>query len=224
MRPVVSSGTHLVITTDNGVRLRPADGHQVGLDARIDHHWSHHDDTWVLDLTCDKDADGTDADGTDGTDAGDCPRTPEVDVPDGASVTVTARNAGIDVAGLASALDLTTVNGDVTVTGSGRDGAALRLVTRNGSVRTASLRGGDLHAGTVNGDVVLTFAGTPTSVTAATTNGSVHLVVPRDAPAYRVRATTDNGRPTVSVPTEHPADGRTLTLTTVNGDVTAARG
>jgi hypothetical protein len=233
MRPVVSTGTHLVITTDNGVRLRPADGHEVGLGTHVTHHWSHHGDTWVLDLTCDQDGDGkNDATDDDGDDDGDadgrtgtaaCPRTPEIDVPSGASVTVNARNAGIDVAGLSSALDLTTVNGDVTVTRSGRDGAALRLVTRNGSVRTTSLRGATLHAETVNGDVVLTCASSPTTVSAATTNGSVRLLVPHGAPAYRVDATTDNGRPAISVPTEHPADGHTLTLTTVNGDVSAAR-
>lgn len=87
---------------------------------------------------------------------GPCPRMPEVDVPAGASVTVTARDAGIDVAGIDAALNLTTVNGDVTVTGSGGgEGAAVRPATRNGSVRVDALRVTTLRAETVNGDVVL---------------------------------------------------------------------
>jgi DUF4097 and DUF4098 domain-containing protein YvlB len=145
---------------------------------------------------------------------------PEVDVPDGTSVTVSARNAGIDVAGVFAALDLTTVNGDVTVTKSGRKDAAVRLETRNGSVRAGTLRAGELHAETVNGDVTLGCATPPDGVGAVSTNGSVRVTVPHDAPAYRIAATTDNGRPTVTVPTGGN-DDRSMTLTTVNGDVTA---
>ncbi|MFH0176533.1 hypothetical protein [Streptomyces cacaoi] len=39
---------------------------------------------------------------------------PYVKVPGGMGVTVSARNAGVDVAGLVAALDVTTVNGDVS--------------------------------------------------------------------------------------------------------------
>ncbi|MFC9291099.1 DUF4097 family beta strand repeat-containing protein, partial [Streptomyces sp. NPDC057052] len=187
-QPLTGPGAHLVITTDNGVRLRPADGDRVVVDRGVGHRWTHHDGTWVMDLSC---ARPPEADGP-------CPRMPEVDVPAGASVTVTARNAGIDVAGIDAALDLTTVNGDVTVTGSGNEetaeGAEVRLATRNGSVRADALRVTTLHAETVNGDVVLHCATSPTGVAAATTNGSVRVVVPHDAPRYRVTATTDNGR------------------------------
>jgi hypothetical protein len=49
----------------------------------------------------------------------------------------------------------------------------------------------------------------------------VRVTVPRDAPAYRVTATTDNGRPSVTVPTLDADDDRSMTLTTVDGDVTA---
>ncbi|MFH9863949.1 DUF4097 family beta strand repeat-containing protein [Streptomyces sp. NPDC017202] len=220
-QPITGPGAHLVITTDNGVRLRPADGDRVVVDDRgVGHRWTHHDGTWVMDLSC---ARPPEADGP-------CPRMPEVDVPAGTSVTVTARNAGIDVAGIDAALDLTTVNGDVTVTGSGNgetaegaEGAAVRLATRNGSVRADALRVTTLRAQTVNGDVVLHCATAPTGVAAATTNGSVRVVVPHDAPRYRVTATTDNGRPSVALPTDGTQDDRTMALTTVNGDVGAAR-
>ena len=117
------SGEHVVIATDNGLRLRPADGRGVAVDDRVDEHWSHRGKVWTLDLSCTDQATGGEG----------CPRMPYVEIPDGVSVTATARNAGVDVAGVAAALDITTVNGDVTVTRSGRDDADVRLSTRNGS-------------------------------------------------------------------------------------------
>ncbi|GAA4789706.1 DUF4097 family beta strand repeat-containing protein [Streptomyces ziwulingensis] len=204
------TGAHLVITSENGVSLRPGDDDEVEVDGRVGHRWTHRDDTWVLDLSCEA-RDGR------------CPRMPRVDVPAGTPVTVSARDAGIDAAGVRGALDLTTVNGDVTVTRSGTDGAAVRLATRNGSVRATGLRAGDLHAETVNGDVVLACATAPDGVGGTTTNGSVRVALPHDAPAYRVSATTGNGSPTVDVPTAGAADGRVIRLRTVNGDVGATR-
>ncbi|MEU9368561.1 DUF4097 family beta strand repeat-containing protein [Streptomyces avermitilis] len=212
-QPMASRGTQLVITTDNGVRLSPADGDRVTADRHIRSRWTHQGDTWVLRLSCPARTDGD----------GQCPRMPEVDVPAGSSVSVSvsARNAGIEVAGVSATLDLASVNGDVTVTRSGERDGTVRLATRNGSVRAESLRAARLYAETVNGDVVLGCAGSPRDVSASTTNGSVRVTVPHDAPAYRVSATTGNGRPTVSVPTAGPAEDRGMTLTTVNGDVTA---
>ncbi|MCX5397322.1 DUF4097 family beta strand repeat-containing protein [Streptomyces sp. NBC_00102] len=220
--PELSGDTRLVITTENGVRLRPSEGGRIVTDARVHAGWSHRGDTWVLDLNC-RDADGDDGDGDDRRGDGACPRTPVVDVPAVASVTVTARNAGIDVAGVDAPLDLTTVNGDVTVVRSGRDGAPVRLTTRNGSVRAEALRSGRLHAGTVNGDVTLSSATAPAPLAAATTNGSLRVSLPHGAPAYRVTATTRNGTTSVTVPTTADATGPALTLTTVNGDATATR-
>ncbi|MEU3860052.1 DUF4097 family beta strand repeat-containing protein [Streptomyces sp. NPDC028722] len=209
-------GDTLVITSENGLRLRPADGHRVTVDDHVGHadrHWSHHDGTWVLDLSCaDRSPDDT-----------PCPRMPEVRVPHGVSVTVTARNAGIDAAGVAAGLDLTTVNGDVTVTRSGRSGAVSRLATRNGSVRAVALDARRLTAATTNGDVTLSCGSAPTAVTATTTNGSVGVTVPHDSPAYRVTATTANGRTTVDVPTRNAGHEPAMKLTTVNGDVDARR-
>ncbi|MBT2411271.1 DUF4097 family beta strand repeat protein [Streptomyces sp. ISL-12] len=206
----VPVGGELVITTDHGVTLRPGAGGEVAVDDRAGHRWSRRDDTRVLDLDCA---------GRDGR----CPRMPRVDVPDGVSVTVRARDAGIDAAGIAGALDLTTVNGDITVTGSGADDGAVRLATRNGSVRADALRAGKVRAGTVNGDVTLACATAPAGVGGTTVDGSVRLALPADVPAYRVRAATDNGSTSVDVPTTHDTAGRTIRLTTVDGDVTAAR-
>jgi DUF4097 and DUF4098 domain-containing protein YvlB len=124
---------------------------------------------------------------------------------------------------VAAALDVTTVNGDVTVTRSGQEHAPLRLSTRNGSVRAASLVAGRLHASTVNGDVVVQCAAAPVSVAARTVNGSVDVTVPHDALAYRVSMSTDNGRTTTDVHAQDADRKRLMTLTTVNGDVMARR-
>jgi hypothetical protein len=204
-----ASAGHLVITTDNGLRLRPTDGGRVTVDDHARGLWSHRNGTWTLDLSCPER----------NRNSGTCARMPYVRIPDGVSVTVSARNAGIDVAGVAAALDLTTVNGDVTVVRSGRADAPVRLSTRNGSVRAAALDAVRLHATTTNGDVVLACATAPSSVTATTTNGSVDVTVPHNAPAYAVKAGTDNGRTTVAVPTQEVHHGQAMTLTTVNGDV-----
>ncbi|WP_367657973.1 DUF4097 family beta strand repeat-containing protein [Streptomyces sp. TG1A-8] len=206
-------GNNLIITTDDGLRLRPTDGDRATVDDRVEHRWSHRDHTWTLDLSCaDRSPDG-----------GPCPRMPRVGVPGGVGVTVTARNAGIDVAGIAAALDLTTVNGDVTVTRSGRGAAAVRLSTHNGSVRTSALAAGRLTGATTNGDVVLACVTAPSGVTATTTNGSVDVTVPHDSPAYRVTAGTENGRATVAAPARNTGRGPAMTLTTVNGDVDVRR-
>ncbi|AYN43074.1 hypothetical protein D9753_34045 [Streptomyces dangxiongensis] len=214
-------GDTLVVTSDNGLRLRPADGHRVTVDGHVDQadrHWSHHAGTWVLDLSC-----GRRDDADRGRDDAPCPRMPEVDVPDGVSVTVSARNAGIDAVGVPAGLDLTTVNGDVTVTRSGRSGDVTRLATRNGSVRAVALDARRLTAVTTNGDVILACGTAPTAVTARTTNGSVGVTVPHDSPAYRVTAATANGRATVDVPARKAGHGPAMKLTTVNGDVDARR-
>ncbi|MFD6276093.1 DUF4097 domain-containing protein [Streptomyces sp. NPDC060209] len=217
--PALGQGAHLVITTGNGVRLRPADGDRAVTGSQTDSRWSHRDDNrddiWVLDLSCPQ---------REGHDDGPCPRMPAIGVPAGVFVTVTARNAGIDVAGLSAGLDLTTVNGDVSVTRSGLSDATVRLATRNGSVRAGTLRSADLHAETVNGDVTLGSATSPSRLTASTTNGSVRVALPHGAPAYDVDAATRNGRTSVAVPSATEANGHDMTLSTVNGDVTATRG
>ncbi|MFE7168136.1 DUF4097 family beta strand repeat-containing protein [Streptomyces sp. NPDC057616] len=211
---VTASGNRLIVTTDNGLRLRPADGDRVTTQDGVKADWSHHGRTWVLDLiTCD---DGS------GKDAG-CPRMPSVGVPDGMDVTARARNAGVDVAGIAAALDITTVNGDVAATDAGRGDGAVRLSTRNGSVRTTALKARRVAATTTNGDVVVACADAPPHVTATTTNGSVDVTVAGDVPAYAVTAATVNGRTTVTVPTRDASHGPAMSLTTVNGDVAARR-
>ncbi|MEW2546904.1 DUF4097 family beta strand repeat-containing protein [Streptomyces sp. NPDC047002] len=199
----------LAVTTPGGVRLRPAPDGRTRVSGRVEARWSHHGGAWVLTLAC--------------RDGGPCDRTPTVEVPPGARVTVSARDAGIDAAGLTGALRLTTVNGDVTVADLGAAGAPVSLATRNGSVRATGLAASSLAASSVNGDVDLDCAHAPASVDAATTNGSVRLTVPRGAPPYTVGAATGSGQRRIAVPTRQGGPV-TLALRTVNGDVTAREG
>ncbi|MEB3964384.1 DUF4097 family beta strand repeat-containing protein [Streptomyces kunmingensis] len=227
---MASSDRRLTITTDNGLRLRPTDGDRIRVDPAVSPDWSRDGRTQVLDLSChgpdDQPEDGSDdrfEDGSDHRSDRPCPRMPEIEVPAGTAVTVTARNAGIDVAGVTGSLDLTTVNGDVTVAGSGNGGAPVRLATRNGSVHATDVSASALRARTVNGDVTLGCATAPHRISGRTVNGSVDVAVPHDSPAYRVTATTDHGRPLISVPTGSGRPDRTMALATVNGDVRADR-
>ncbi|MEV4963983.1 hypothetical protein AB0886_23395 [Streptomyces sp. NPDC024062] len=150
--PELARGQRLVVTTEDGVRLRPSDDGRAVTDPRSVSRWSRREDTWTLDLSC-RDHDER------------CPRMPVIDVPAGVPISVTARNAGIEVTGLTAEMDLTTVDGDITVDRSGGDDATVRLVTRNGSVRASGLRSGELRAETVNGDVSLGSATSPTRLT-----------------------------------------------------------
>ncbi|MGA6871386.1 DUF4097 family beta strand repeat-containing protein [Streptomyces pratensis] len=209
--PELARGTRLVVTTEDGVRLRPSDDGRAVTDPRSVSRWSRREDTWTLDLSC-RDHDER------------CPRMPVIDVPAGVPVSVTARNAGIEVTGLTAEMDLTTVDGDITVDRSGGDDATVRLVTRNGSVRASGLRSGELRAETVNGDVSLGSATSPTRLTARTENGSVRVTLPSGTPSYNVTATTRNGRTSVTVPTDTENARHRMTLGSVNGDVTAAHG
>jgi DUF4097 and DUF4098 domain-containing protein YvlB len=70
--------------------------------------------------------------------------------------------------------------------------------------------------------VVLGCATAPTAAGASTANGSVRITLPHDAPAYSVRATTDNGRARSDV-AGRGADDRRITAATVNGDVSITR-
>jgi DUF4097 and DUF4098 domain-containing protein YvlB len=206
-----AAGPRLLVETGNGVRLRPrADGgHVVVDDPGVRARFSSRDSLSVLDLDCPPAG-------------GDCARMPTVEVPSGTDVTVVARNAGVDVAGLTGDLHLTTVNGDVTVASAGGSRAAVALATRNGSVRSDRLRAATLSATTVNGDIDLGCAGAPAAVDADTTNGSVRLLVPQDSPPYAVTTATDNGHARLGLPTTGDPRAPRAALRTVNGDVTTA--
>ncbi|MCS0604425.1 DUF4097 family beta strand repeat-containing protein [Streptomyces sp. LP11] len=179
-------------------------------------HWDGSGSTHTLDLPCDQGDDRARA---------NCGGMPLVHVPAGVTLTVRARNAGVDVSGVRGGLSLSTVNGDVTVRDSGTKGAVQHLVTRNGSVRATGLDARGVAAETVNGDVDLLCTTSPGTLDGVTRNGSVRVTLPADAPPYTTDTSTTNGRSTVDLPAADSADHRhRLTLRTVNGDTEVHRG
>ncbi|WP_328901095.1 DUF4097 domain-containing protein [Streptomyces sp. NBC_00441] len=221
----LAEGARLVITTQGGVRVVGTDGDRVTVDDSVLAHGddAHGDDgdgdTYTLDLPCDE------GDARDDRARDNCGGMPLVRVPAGVSLTVRARNAGIDVSDVRGGLSLSTVNGDVTVQDSGTKDARQHLVTRNGSVRATGLKGAGVEAETVNGDVDLGCATSPGTLSGVTRNGSARVTLPAGAPPYATDAHTVNGRSTSDVPVaERSDDAHRLTLRTVNGDTEARRG
>lgn len=128
--------------------------------------------------------------------------------------------------------DVELVNGDLALEGiSGRvEGSSV-----NGDV-TAEHLGGDADLSAVNGDVYLAVAGAVTSIKLNSVNGTVELVIPRDANA-RVSASTVHGsiRGTGEIKVEKNFVGSSLSsvlgngegridLETVNGNIRISHG
>ncbi|WP_203634874.1 DUF4097 family beta strand repeat-containing protein [Streptomyces sp. SID10815] len=217
-RAAVAHGSRLVITTEGGVRVVGTDDDSVTVEDGTFAHWDGDGDagTHTLDLPCDQGDDRT---------RDNCGGMPLVHVPAGVTLTVRARNAGIDVSDVRGELSLSTVNGDVTVQDSGAKEARQHLVTRNGSVRATGLAARGVGAETVNGDVDLLCTTSPDTLDGVSRNGSVRVTLPADAPPYATDTRTVNGRSTVDVPAAGATDHRyRLTLRTVNGDTEAHRG
>ncbi|NYV74081.1 DUF4097 family beta strand repeat protein [Streptomyces sp. UH6] len=217
-RASLADGSRLLVTTEGGVRIVGTDDESVRVDEATPARWDLDAATPTLDLLCDQGDKRTED---------NCGGMRLVHVPAGITLTVRARNAGIEVDGVHGELTLSTVNGDVTVHDSGTEGASQHLVTRNGSVRASGLAADGVSAETVNGDVDLLCTTAPAALDGVTRNGSVRVTLPAGAPPYKTDASTVNGRTVVDVPAptagsaDHP---RRLTLRTVNGDTEVHRG
>ncbi len=213
----LADGSRLLVTTEGGVRIVGTDDESVTVDEATPARWDADAATPTLDLLCDHGDERT---------QDNCGGMPLVHVPAGVTLTVRARNAGIEVDGVRGALTLNTVNGDVTVHDAGTKDARQHLVTRNGSVRADGLAARDVSVETVNGDVDLLCTTSPGTLDGVTRNGSVRVTLPAGGPPYETDASTVNGRTVVDVPTPaaDSADRRRLTLRTVNGDTEVRRG
>ncbi|MGW1124270.1 DUF4097 family beta strand repeat-containing protein [Streptomyces sp. NPDC002526] len=215
----LAEDARLVVTTQGGVRVVGTDGDRVTVDGSVLAHGDGGGDTYTLDLPCDE------GDARDDRARDNCGGMPLVRVPSGVTLTVRARNAGIDVSGVRGGLSLSTVNGDITVQDSGAKGAPQHLVTRNGSVRATGLRGLRIDAETVNGDVDVRCATAPDTLSGVTRNGSARVTLPPGTRPYATEAHTVNGRSTSDIPAaEHSDHAHRLTLRTVNGATEVRRG
>ena len=141
----------------------------------------------------------------------------EIQAPRSLALTIDADNGSVDLSGFTGTVDVDSDNGSIEVRGLS---GSLDLSTDNGRIEGTALRSPTVIADSDNGRVTLEFAAPPTMVEATSDNGSVEVVVPNDGEAYAVDLSTDNGTPTVAIPT-NPASPRSLRLATNNGDVTA---
>jgi hypothetical protein len=141
----------------------------------------------------------------------------QVRVPRGLEVIIDTDNGSVDVIGSDAPITIDAANGSVRLSDVS---GPVHVATDNGRVEGAQLRSSTVTADSDNGRVQLDFAAAPTTVVATSNNGRVEVVVPNDGTTYRVDADTDHGSETIDVPTD-PASGRSITVRTDNGSVTA---
>lgn len=136
-------------------------------------------------------------------------------VPAATAVEVQGRDGDIQVRGVAGALLVGSDDGDVAVEGAG---GPVGIDVGDGDVRASGLVDrADVTSD--NGGVVLTFAAAPPTVSVASGDGDVEVVVPDGPETYRVDASTGDGEVDTRVRTD-PASARTLVLRSGNGSLT----
>jgi hypothetical protein len=150
-----------------------------------------------------------------GLDWGTCGTSVRLVVPTAAALDLTSQDGTVSVDGVQGALTLQSDNGDVNVTAAS---GLLHLSSDDGSVTGTGLTSGQVQASSDNGDVELSFADAPQTVTASSDNGSVQVYLPHGPASYLVSASSDNGNHSVGVPSNSAAD-RHIVATSENGDV-----
>ena len=118
------------------------------------------------------------------------------------------------------AVSVTTSVGDITVDGVG---TTVRAEASVGTVRLLDVTAETVEALSSVGEVVVELDVPPSSLTATTSTGDVHVTVPDGDTTYRVRSTTSLGSVTTTVPVDDASPHRLELLTSI-GDVTVRPG
>jgi DUF4097 and DUF4098 domain-containing protein YvlB len=140
----------------------------------------------------------------------------DLEVPAGVSVQVDGSDGTLNVAGVQGDLDLSSGDGSVHVSDVS---GALTVHAGNGRIDGLAVRSRRVDVSAGNGRVGVAFDSVPDSVSARSSNGRVDVVLPADATAYRVDASSDNGGATVGVRTD-PSAPHQITASSNNGHVT----
>lgn len=187
------------------------DGDEVRVTARIDHGWKktgNHQrvvgDRLLLSSTCP------------GLVSQFCAVDYVVEMPADLALRVTSANGAVAASDISGDAALHSSNGSVVAERMDGD---LELRSSNGSVTGRDLRATGVAAESANGRVELGFTRTPRAVTARSSNGSVDVVVPDDATAYRVDVASGNGSATATVDQSRDS-AYTITALSQNGAVT----
>jgi len=139
-------------------------------------------------------------------------------VPAGIDVRANTSDGGLTLRDLTGPVDASTADGDIhaiALTGE------LAFAVKDGSVDASGIRTGTVAAQSADGDVTLSFAVPPTTVTGSSKDGSITILVPRDKTAYDVDLSVNDGSRNVDVPTD-PESDRHITLSAADGSLTVA--
>jgi DUF4097 and DUF4098 domain-containing protein YvlB len=144
-----------------------------------------------------------------------------IEVPATTNVAVTAENGDVTVHGITASLTLDCAQGNVTVVGArGR----LDLRSDQGEVSASDLASESVTATSGQGDVTVAFVGAPGRVLAASAQGSVTVLLPRGATAYRVVASSAQGSVSTGSVHTDSTSRRIVTATSGQGDVAVRYG
>ncbi len=140
-------------------------------------------------------------------------------VPEGIDVRADTSDGDLTLRALTGPVDASAADGDIEADALSGD---LSLRVKDGSVDASGIRTRTVSARSADGDVRLSFAVVPTSVTGESKDGSITVLVPPGRTAYDVDVSVKDGSRTVEVPTD-PDAGRHITLSAADGSLTVAR-
>lgn len=146
---------------------------------------------------------------------GQCDMNATLTVPPSATAVDLATSGGdLTVpAGIPSNVTLSTDGGDITADGLTR---TARLESDGGDISATGIASSDVTASSSGGDITLTFTKVPRDVQVTSEGGDISIVVPRGS--YEFNVTTEGGTP--STPASDPGASDVITATSWGGDVT----
>ena len=121
---------------------------------------------------------------------------------------------------LAGRIQLDNNSGDIQAAGLTGN---TRLQDSFGTISVTGLDAADVVARNNSGDISLTFTKVPRQVNVTNSFGSIRLVLPPGAAAYRVQTRDSFGSTTVSVP-QSPSARNVITASNNSGDITIVTG
>jgi hypothetical protein len=145
-----------------------------------------------------------------------CQASFDVTVPPGVEVFGSTSNGAVVLTGIEGHVDVTTSNGAISLEDV-TSGVVAR--TSNGAILGEGLSSDKFDVATSNGRITLTFVTAPSTLSARSSNGTIEVVLPTDAPPFAVETSTSNGRVSADIRTDPAADA-SISLQTSNGDIT----
>jgi Putative adhesin len=145
----------------------------------------------------------------------DCGTSLDLKVPAGAAVHVVAHSGEVSVTGVSGAVTAQANSGDIQLTGTS---GPVSAHTTSGNVTGQTLLSARVDVATGSGDVNLSFAAPPETVTSSVGSGNTSILVPRGA-TYRVTGQTTSGERGVDGALENGASTRSMAINSGSGDV-----